>query len=261
MGELGVIQYDIVVNVFSLTIAAMGVAAAFFLMQRNEVLPRYKMSLTLLGLITGVAAYFQYRLYGSWVEAFSVVSNTLRSSGTSFNDGLRYAEWLLTVPLLLVAFVHVLDISAQQARLRSTVLSILALEMIVLRYPGQLSSAAEGRWLWWGVALVPAMIIAYQLYAGLSSAINTEPVESRSLVRKARMLLVLTGAAYPVLYLFPLVGVTGGIPYTGMQVGYAVADILSKVVFGLMLFRIAAIKSVPLEEVPVLAGTLRAVKG
>ncbi len=261
MGELGVVQYDIVVNVFSLAIAAMGVAAAFFLMQRNEVLPRYRMGLTLLSLVAGVSAYFYYRLYGSWVEAFSVVNGTLRSGGATFNEGLRYAEWLLTAPLLLVAFVHVLDMPAQQARLRSTVLSVLAVEMIILRYPGQLSSAAEGRWLWWGVALVPAIIIVYQLYVGLSSAINTEPLESRKLVRKARLLLVLTGAAYPVLYLLPLVGVTGGIPYTGMQAGYAVADILSKAVFGLMLFRIAAIKSMPLEEVPVLAGTLRAVKG
>jgi len=261
MGELGVIQYDIVVNVFSLTIAAMGVAAAFFLMQRNEVLPRYKMGLTLLGLVAGVSAYFYYRLYGSWTEAFGVMNGTLRSSGTAFNEGLRYAEWLLTAPLLLVAFVRVLDMPAQQARLRSTVLGVLAVEMIILRYPGQLSSAAEGRWLWWGVALVPAIIIVYQLYVGLASAINTEPVESRNLARKARLLLVLTGAAYPVLYLFPLVGVTGGIAYTGMQAGYAVADILSKVAFGLLLFRMAAIKSVPVEEMPVLAGTLRAVKG
>jgi len=260
MGELGVIQHDIVVNVFSLTTAAMGVAAAFFLMQRNEVLPRYRMGLMLLGLVAGVSAYFHYRLQGSWIEAFSVVNGTLKSSGAPFNEGLRYAEWLLTAPLLM-ALVHVLDMPAQQARLRSTVLGILAVEMIVLRYPGQLSSTAEGRWLWWGVALVPALIIVYQLYVGLSSAINTEPVEARNLVRKARLLLVLTGAAYPVLYLFPLVGITGGIAYAGMQTGYAVADILSKAVFGVMLFRVAAIKSVPLEEVPVLAGTLRAVKG
>lgn len=153
MGELGVIQYDIVVNVFSLTLAAMGVAAAFFLMQRNEVLPRYKMGLTLLGLVAGVSAYFYYRLYGSWTEAFGVMNGTLRSSGTAFNEGLRYAEWLLTAPLLLVALVHVLDMPAQQARLRSTVLGVLAVEMIILRFPGSFpalprGAGSGGAWRW-----------------------------------------------------------------------------------------------------------------
>ena len=261
MGEVTVTQYDIVVNVLSLTIALMGVASLFLLLQRNEVLPRYRMAVTLLGLVTGTAAYSYWRLYAAWVESFSVVNGTLRASGVPYNEGLRYVDWVITVPLVLTALVMVLDIPALQARARATVLSILGAEMVLLAYPGQLSSTVEARWLWWGVALAPAVVIVYQLYVGLSVAVASEPLAVRATVRRARLLLVLTGAVYPILYLLPMFGATGGVAFAGMEVAYALTDIVSKAFLGWMLYRVAATKSLPIEEIPVLAGTLRAVKG
>lgn len=260
MGELTVTQYDIVVNILSLTIAFMGIAAAFFLLQRNDVFPRYKTAVTLLGLMAATATYGYWRLYASWTESYSVVNGTLRASGITFNEGFRYAEWLITVPMILTALVKVLDIPPMQARARSTVLSILGAEMVLLGYPGHLSTTVEGRWLWWGVAMAPAVVIVYQLYFGLSAAIASEPLASRALVRRARLLLIASWATYPVFYLLPMFGATGGLAFTALETGYALADMTSKIVLGWMLYRIAAVKSLPVEEVPVLAGTLRAVK-
>lgn len=257
MAEFSVNQYDIMVNVFSLATVVMGVASVFFFLQRSEVLPRYRLGVTLLGITTLISAYSCYRLQVSWGEAFSVVNGTLKVSGVAFNEGYRYIDCLLTFPLLLIALVHTLDIPARQVRVLSTILAVLAGEMVVLGYPGVIATTAEARWLWWGIAMVPALIIVYQLYFGLSGAIAAEPAEAKRLARKARLLTVVSWAAYPVFYLLPLLGFGGSMTYTGTQVGYAVAGILSKVAYGVLLYRIAAAKSAQVDEV---AHSLRTVR-
>ena len=257
MNDLTSNQYDIVVNVFSLTTTMMGVASIFFFLQRSEVLPRYRMGVTLLALMTLVSAYSYHELYLSWTAAYSVVNNSLKVSGTAFNEGFRYADWILTVPLLLVALVQVLDMPARQARVRSTILAVLAAEMVILGYPGQMSATAETRWLWWGIAMVPALIIVFQLYIGLSAAVAGEPEESRKLVKQARLLTIVSWSTYPIFFLFPLLGIGGSFAFAGMQVGYAAADILAKIAYGVLLYRVAAVKSAAAAE---MSSALRTVK-
>ena len=197
MGELTINQYTIVADLFSLMIAAMGASAVFFFLQRGEVLQRFRMGVTLLGLMSMVSSYSYYRLYTSWTDAYHVVNGVLRSSGTTFNEGYRFVDWLLTVPLLLVAFLSMMDLGSRQARLRSTVLAVLSAEMILLGYPGQLATTVEARALWWVVAMLPALIIVYQLYVGLTPAINAEPLSARRLFRAARLLTVSSWTIYP----------------------------------------------------------------
>ena len=261
MGQLGVVQYTIVVNVFSLMVAAMGGAAAFFLLQRNEVLARYRTGMVLLGIVCAISAYSYYRLFVSWADAYQVVNGAVRPTGLPFNETFRYVDWLLTVPLLLVAFLSMMDLPSRQARLRMIVLSVLSAEMILLGYPGQLATTTEAQVLWLTVAALPALIIVYQLFVGLNPGILAEPPDARRLFRAARLLTVSSWALYPVVCLLPVFGVTGPLPFTATQVAFAAADTVAKVAYGVVLFRAAAQKSLPLEEVAPLAGTLRAVRG
>ena len=257
MGELTINQYTIVADLFSLMIAAMGASAVFFFLQRGEVLQRFRMGITLLGLMSMVSSYSYYRLYTSWTDAYHVVNGVLRSSGTTFNEGYRFVDWLLTVPLLLVAFLSMMDLGSRQVRLRSTVLAVLSAEMILLGYPGQLATTVEARALWWIVAMLPALIIVYQLYVGLTPAINAEPLSARKLFRAARLLTVSSWTIYPAIALLPILGVAGSTTFTAIQVGYGFADVLAKAAYGVVLFKAAAQKSLPVEEVAPLAGTLR----
>lgn len=257
MGELSINQYMIVADLFSLMLAAMGVAAVFFLLQRVEVLHRYKMSITLLSLTCMVSSYSYYRLYMSWTDAFHVVNGALVSSGLTFNENGRFVDWLLTVPLLLVAFLSTMDLGSRQLRLRSTVLGVLAAEMILLGYPGQLAATIEARALWWIVAMLPALILIYQLFVGLAPTINAEPLVARRLFRAARLLIVSSWTIYPAAALLSIFGFSDPTTFTAIQVGYAAADALAKVIFGVVLFRAATQKSEPVEEIIPIAGTLR----
>ncbi len=243
MEALNLTQYELVVNVFSFTIAAMGAATLFFFLQRGELLPRYRGVAAILGIVTMVATYNYFRLYDGWATAFDVLHGVVRATGRPYNDTYRYADWLLTVPLLVIALVLVLDMPARQARLRCLVLGLQAAEMILLGYPGQISTVTSTRWLWWGAAMVPFLIIVQQLYIGLAEAVAAQPKEARGLVVAARFMMLVTWCFYPAVYILPLVGVTGSTAFIATQVGYAGADITAKAVYGLLIFLIAARKS------------------
>uniref|UniRef100_UPI003342C634 bacteriorhodopsin n=1 Tax=Sphingomonas sp. TaxID=28214 RepID=UPI003342C634 len=48
---------------------------------------------------------------------------------------------------------------------------------------------------------------------------------------------------YPIVYMAPYVGLTGGTATTTIQIGYTIADILAKAGLGVLIFLIAVRKS------------------
>ncbi len=250
MPEITVTQFQLVQNVFSFTLSVMGIATAFFFLQRGEVLPRYRAVVAISGLVTMVACYNYFQLYTSWNLTYVISAGIVKFTGHPYNDTFRYADWLVTVPLLVVALVLVLDLPAQQARLRALVLGVLAAEMILLGYPGQIATTTMTRWLWWSASMVPFLIIVYQLYISLADAVANQPAGAREMVVQARFITVLVWCFYPVVYILPLIGVTGSDSFVGTQLGYAGADMLAKVAYGVMIYNIA-VKKTEIERTPV----------
>lgn len=249
MSDIGLsyTQYQIVVNVFSFTMTATTISAIYFFLKRQEVLPRYRTAITLLGMVSVAATCNYLRLLLSWREAFQVVNGAVVQTGVPYDDIYRYADWLLTVPMLLIALVLVLDLPLRQARTRSTILGLLAVEMIVLGYPGQIATTMTTKWTWWIAAMVPFLIIIQQLYGSMSAAIRAEPTEARQLISIARLVTVVTWSVYPVLYLLPTLFPNGSSAIVATQIGYAAADTVAKAFYGLLICRIAQSKSVNAE--------------
>jgi len=243
MTDITIGQYDLVYNFFSFTIAAMGAATAFIWLNRSQVAPQYRPALTISGLVTFIALYHYWRIAGSWQDAYTVVDGTITASGKAFNDAYRYVDWLLTVPLLLVELILVMRLSKQETISRGFRLGILAAVMVILGYPGEISSDAGTRWLWWFLAMIPFIWIVYELFAGLKKSLADQPESARSLVNKARWLVVLSWSFYPIVFIFPMIGLTGGAANTAVQIGYSIADIVAKAVFGILIFMIAVRKS------------------
>jgi bacteriorhodopsin len=221
----------------------MGGAALFFYLQRTEVLHRYRAVLTLAGIVTSIACFNYYMLLESWAGAFINVGGVIKSTGHVYNEAYRYADWLLTVPILMVELVLVIDLPRRQAFVRSFILGTLAAEMIVLGYPGQVSSDSGTRWLWWGASMIPFLIIIYQLYVTLAEAVRSQPEEARGLVISARFLAMLIWCVYPVIYTLPMLGLTGTNTFIATQIGYALADVSAKAIYGLLIYQIALRKS------------------
>jgi len=243
MPELSVGQFSLVANMLSLTIAAMAATTLFLWLCRGQVASPYRIAVTVSGIVTFIAFYHYLRIYSSWMESYTLADGVVTATGVPFNHAYRYVDWLLTVPLLLIELILVMRLSAQETFSKSVRLGTLALLMVALGYPGEISSDNSTRLLWWSLAMVPFLWIIFELFVGLRKAIAVQPLAARSLISKARYLTIFSWAFYPIVFLFPMIGITGPMAETFLQVGYSVADIVSKCVLGILIFVIAMKKS------------------
>jgi bacteriorhodopsin len=91
--------------------------------------------------------------------------------------------------------------------------------------------------------MIPFLWIVYELFSGLKSSLSSQPEEARGLVNAARWLVVLSWAFYPVVFIFPMLGIDGASANVAVQVGYSIADVVAKAAFGILIYAIAVRKS------------------
>lgn len=242
-GTLNDLQYNLVYNIFSFAIACMGSATVFFFFQFSLVDKQYRTALVITGLVTLIAFYHYIRIFNSFVEAYDDENGSITATGVPFNDAYRYVDWLLTVPLLLAELILVMGLSPEETRSNCLKLGAAAAIMVVLGYPGEISMDASTRWLFWGLAMVPFVYIVYTLFVGLSDSVAEQPERARGLVNAARWVTVLSWCTYPIVYIFPMLGLNGAGAKTAIQMGYSIADVIAKPLLGLLVWQIASRKS------------------
>merc|ERR1711904_413215 len=100
------------------------------------------------------------------------------------------------------------------------------------------------RWKYWAAAMVPFGYIAFELLVGLAGATSMEPNDKvKALVFRSQWVTVLSWLTYPVVYVFPMLGLTGSSAVVAIQCGYCASDIISKCGVGLIIYSITAAKS------------------
>lgn len=260
MPDLTVFQYSIVDNIFSMTVATMGAAALFLFLSRPSVNPEYRPALLISGIVVSIACYHYFMIRHSWQDAYTAADGGYIGSGAAFNDFYRYADWILTVPLLMVELVAVLRLQRSKARSLLTRLVIAAGLMIALGYPGEVIASPEGwtaRVVWGSLSSIPFFYILYVLWVELTASLETQPPAARKLIEIARLVLLITWAVYPIAYAIggteaALAAKAGGAVdasgVVGLQVGYAIADMTAKAGFGVLIYMIARAKSSQVQE-------------
>jgi bacteriorhodopsin len=237
-------QYNLVYNSFSFVIASMGAAFVFFLLVRNRVAPQHRMALTLSTLVVGIALYHYVRIFGSWSDAFSFVDGEFVQDGPPFNEGYRYVDWLLTVPLLLAELVVVLKLSKSKTRSLIVRLTIAAIAMIALGYPGEIAAAdSTARTVWGVLSTIPFLYILYVLFVELGKSLDRQSGGVKKLVDGLRYIILATWGIYPIAYMLPSLIDNEANAEVARQVMYSVGDVLAKPLFGLLVLGIALAKS------------------
>ena len=263
MPNLSVFQYNAVDNIFSMTVATMGAAALFLFLSRVNVDPEYRPALTVSGLVVAIACYHYFMIRHSWHDAYKLAEGGAGYVGTgaAFNDFYRYADWILTVPLLMVELVAVLRLPAAKATSLLTRLVVAAAAMIALGYPGEVI-ADPNRWgervMWGALSSVPFFYILYVLWTELTNSLDSQPPAARKLIEIARLVILVTWAVYPIAYALggtpdalrakagiadAASGIVGANGIVGLQIGYAIADMTAKAGFGMLIYFIARAKS------------------
>lgn len=233
-------QYTTVYNVLSFGLASMLFTSIFMVLALNRVLPRYRLALIVSALVTGIAAYHYFRIFGSFTDAFGPGGDP-----ALFNVGYRYVDWLLTVPLLLVETVAVLALPAAARKSLLIKLVPASILMIALGYPGdaQLDFLFSPP-IWGALSTIPFLYILYVLFVELGRSLDRQSPKVRKQVFNLRLLLLATWGVYPIAFLFNM-NADGfeAVPFVAREVGYTIADVAAKCLFGLMIYFIARTKS------------------
>jgi len=260
------LEFQTVYNTLSFAMASMMATTVFLWFRSFGVKDRYQSAVIISGLVTFIAAYHYMRIFNSWVEGYSYntcditgckttgVMNGTDSmiigaptvTGVPFNDAYRYMDWLLTVPLLLLEILLVMKIPADELNKKGWTLGLAAALMIVSGYYGELVVTGDltPRWACWFLSMVFFVFIVFELMVGLSAATNAEENDNiKGKIKMAQILTVISWCTYPVVYLFPMVGVSPAKSVVGIQLGYCVSDIISKCGVGLVIYQISKAKS------------------
>jgi len=237
-------QWNRVYNVFSFGLVSMLACTVYTLVSQARVLPKYRNALVMSSMVTFIAGYHYWRIFNSFSEA-SKGGLTVDVSGKpgSFNEAYRYVDWLLTVPLLLVEVIAVLALAATVAKSLIMRLVPASAAMIALGYPGEISTDPGQQVIWGVLSTLPFLYILYVLFVELTKSLDRQPAGVAATVKNLRLLLVATWGVYPIAYCFNVWGDAGADSFVAIQLGYTIADVLAKCVFGLTILKIARMKS------------------
>merc|ERR1712014_52859 len=250
-------QYQAVYNVLSFALASMMATTMYLWFRSFAVKAQYQSAVLISGMVTFIAAYHYFRIFNSWVEAYeygegvrgangSMEMNAPTLTGVPFNDAYRYMDWLLTVPLLLIEILLVMKLDPEEFNSKSWKLGLGSALMIVSGYYGELVITGDltPRWICWFVSMCFFLYIVYELQYGLKAATDSESDPGiKGKIEMAKWMTVISWCTYPVVHLFPMLGITASTAVVSIQIGYCVSDIISKCGVGLVIYQITYAKS------------------
>ena len=217
---------DYVGVTFWIISAAMVAATYFFTVERDRAEGKWKTSLTVAAMVTGIAAIHYFYMRGVWIET---------------NDRplvFRYVDWLLTVPLQIVEFYLILAAIAVVRAALFWKLMIASLVMLIFGYLGELG--AMNYWLAFIIGMAGWIYIIYEIFAGEASKINASQgtEASKTAFNALRIIVTFGWAIYPIGYVAePLFGVEA------LNIVYNLADFVNKIAFGVVIWAAATSSS------------------
>ena len=236
-------QWNLIYNVFSFGLVSMLACTVYTLVSQARVLPKYRNALVMSSMVTFIAGYHYWRIFNSFSEASTGTTVNISGDPKSFNEAYRYVDWLLTVPLLLVEVVAVLALAATVSKSLIMRLVPASAAMIALGYPGEIATAKGDQILYGVLSTLPFIYILYVLFVELTKSLDRQPAGVAATVKNLRLLLIATWGVYPIAYCFNVWGDAGADSFVAIQLGYTIADVLAKCVFGLTILKIARMKS------------------
>ena len=207
---------------FWLATAMMLAATVFFFIERDRANGKWKTSLTIAGLVTGIAFWHYMYMRGVWVDT--------KTSPTVF----RYVDWLITVPLQIIEFYIIL---AAVTTVRASLfwkLLISSLVMLLGGYAGEISEAY--RVSGFVVGMAGWLYIIWEIFKGEASKINEKSGNpaSQKAFRTIRAIVTFGWSIYPIGYFLGYLG--GGTDEGTVNIIYNLADLVNKAAFGLAIW-------------------------
>ena len=216
---------DFVGITFWLIAMGMLAATAFFFIERSSVPSAWKTSVTVAGLITGIAFINYMYMRGVWVQT--------GDTPTVY----RYVDWLITVPLQMIEFYLIL---LAVRKVSSGIFWRLLIGSLIMVIGGYLGEAEYiSRMLGFVIGMAGWIYILYEIFSGEAgrSVAKSGSKPFVTAFSALRMIVTVGWAIYPLGYIFGYL--VDSVDGESLNVIYNLADFINKIAFGLIIWAAA----------------------
>ena len=215
---------------FWLACAIMLAAAVFFFVERSDVKGKWRTSLTVAGLVNGIA--FWHYLYMR--EAHIASLGGMADATTTV---FRYIDWLVTVPLQIVEFYLILAAVTIVPLMLFWRLLGASLVMLIFGFMGE--AGLGDPMLMFIIGMAGWIYIIYLIFAGEANQVSegSGNAASQSAFKTLRLIVTVGWAIYPIGYFLGYMA--GGVDNDSLNLIYNLADLINKTAFGLAIWAAA----------------------
>ena len=200
-----------------------------FYVERDRAVGKWKTSLTVAAMVTGIACLHYFYMRGVWVETGN--SPTV----------LRYVDWLLTVPLQIIEFFLILAAIAVVPAALFWRLLVASIVMLVGGFLGEVGTLSA--MLGFIIGMIGWLYIVYEVFLGEASQINN--VSGHAASQKAfnalRWIVTVGWSIYPIGYILGYMTSTADMAAPNLV--YNLADFVNKIAFGVVIWAAATADS------------------
>jgi bacteriorhodopsin len=246
--------YQMVAHVLTLGYAVMLAALFYFILTIKSVAPRYRIS-SVLSVVVMVSAFLLlYAQANNWTSSFVFDIKRgkyyLGVGADLFNNGYRYLNWLIDVPMLLFQMLFVISLKRSSFSSIRNQFWFSGTGMILTGYIGQFYEVTDlvTFAVWGAISTIFFIHILYLMKKVINEGKEGIPLKAQQTLNSIWVLFLISWMLYPGAYLMPhLLGIEGGFfnesGVVGRQITYTIADICSKVIYGVLLTNVAVILS------------------
>jgi bacteriorhodopsin len=246
--------YQMTSHVLTLGYAVMLAGLLYFILTIKNVDKKFQMSNILSAVVMVSAFLLLYAQAENWTTSFTFDAERgryfLDPDGDLFNNGYRYLNWLIDVPMLLFQILFVVTLTKSKFSSIRNQFWFSGTGMIVTGYIGQFYEVSNLPlfFIWGAVSTAFFFHILWLMRKVIKEGKEGISPKGQKILDNIWVLFLISWFLYPGAYLMPYLGGLDGFLYNesgvvGRQMTYTVADVASKVIYGVLLGNLAMVLS------------------
>ena len=239
--------YQMSAHVLTVGFAIMLAALLYFVLTMKTVAPKYRIS-SVLSVVVMVSAFLLLMIQQqNWTGAFVFDADSgryfLGSETDLFNNGYRYLNWLIDVPMLLFQILFVVSLTKSSFSSVRNQFWFSGTLMILTGYVGQYYEYTNPTlfFLWGFISTIFFIHILYVMKNVITEGKQGAPEKVQRYLGMIWVVFLFSWMLYPGAYLMPYLFSMGLEPslneaaVVGRHITFTVADVSSKVIYGILL--------------------------
>lgn len=238
--------YQMSAHVLTLGYAIMFAALLYFILTIKTVAPKYRTTSVLSVVVMVSAALLLFIQSQNWSQMLVYDAETARyvlgDGNILFNNGYRYLNWLIDVPMLLFQILFVVTLTKSDFSSVRNQFWFSGTAMILTGYAGQYYEVTSPTlfFVWGAISTIFFIHILILMKRVINEGKEGAPPKAQKYLGYIWVLFFFSWMLYPGAYLMPyltgtLEPVLSETLVVGRHITYTIADVSSKVIYGILL--------------------------